>query len=134
MCNVMFVPISVPDTATARDLKPKRKRPRYGNSSTAAEIVRDLVIFDETPPAMELATFCKSKTTTSGLSVLKSQDKSIEVVRAIAGSYTQGLVISKKNRTVKAAVLSWYLTEQEELSLVQFIHLMDNFSTRNWLV
>jgi hypothetical protein len=87
----------------------------------------------EKAPAVEIAPFCKCQMTipssafqrhynASGLLVLKSKDKP----RDASAAYTWGLLISKKKWTVKAAALNRYLTEQEELSLVQFIHLMES--------
>jgi hypothetical protein len=84
---------------------------------------------------MEMAAFCKDEMTipcsyfkwhynASGLLFLNSDHKPLEVVRTAAAAYAQGLVISKKKWTSKAAALNWCLTEQEELSLVQFICLM----------
>ena len=105
---------------------PKPKRSTYGGSYLPADVAPDLIQYYDKVPAVEMAAFCKCETTiprssfqrhfnASGLSVLKSQDKPIEVVRAAAAAYARVLAISKKKRTVKAAVLNRYLTEQEEL-------------------
>jgi hypothetical protein len=129
--TVSTVPVA---STAARDPKPKRSS-TYGGSYLPADVARDLIQYYIKAPAVEMAAFCKCETTiprssfqrhfnASGLSVLKAQDKPIEVARAAAAAYARVLAISKKKRTVKAAALNRYLTEQEELSLVQLIRLM----------
>ncbi len=137
MSNITIEPITVstvPVSSTA-SCDPKPKRTTYGGSYAPADIARDLVHYYEKAPAVEMAAFCKCETTiprssfichfnASGLSLLKKQDKPIEVARAAAAAYARVLAIGKKKRTVKAATLNRYLTaEEEELSLVQLICL-----------
>jgi hypothetical protein len=134
MSNVRIERLSAAGTTSTSAPKPS-KRPSYGGSYMPLNVEHDLVTFYEKAPAMEMAAFCKSETTiprttfirhynSSGLSQLKSEDKPIEVARAAAAKYTRGLAIGKKKRTAKASALNRYLTEQEELSLVQIIRLL----------
>ncbi len=115
--------------------KPK-KAPVYGQSYTHADIKKDALVFYQ-EKSLSVRQFCyKAKKTAipfstfhrhirlSGLGLLKKQNKPVEQAEAGLNDYIRNLKQGTSNQTKKASASNRYLTDNEELAIVQVCRVL----------
>jgi hypothetical protein len=117
--------------------KPK-KAPVYRQSYTPADIKKDAIVF-YLEKNVSVRQFChKAKKTAipfstfhrhirlSGLGLLKKQNKPVEQAEAVLNEYISKLKHNTTNRTKTASASHRYLTDNEELAIVQLCRVLAN--------
>ena len=96
-----------------------------------------MILFYEQPSTVTTKNFCCKQSLTaipestfrghilkSGLLIMKKEEKPLDQAKALIKKYVSHLKQSKSGRTFKAKQANRYLTEDEEMTIIQFCRIM----------